>query len=42
MRIGNSDSATSTGMFAARLAGFVSPSLPSSRGVPPQVPTTSS
>ena len=40
--IGNSDSATSTGMFAARLAGFVRPSFPSQVGVPPQVPTISS
>ena len=40
--IGYSDSATSTGMFAARLAGFVKPSLPSASGVPPQVPTISS
>ena len=42
IRIGNSDSATSTGMFAAVAHGLERPSLPSAVGRAPHVPTTSS
>ena len=40
--IGQSVSATSTGMLAMLAQGLARPSLPSATGRPPQVPTTSS
>ena len=41
-QIGQSLSASSTGMFAMLAHGFARPSFPSATGRPPQVPTTSS